>query len=78
MTNIRVAADTREHIRRSEEEEDSRVRKERLEQESKTANEKFEEIVKKWETAQSKDIPQELHEVFNIYIKVIFKFLGQN
>ena len=63
MTNIRVAADTREHIRRSEEEEDARQRKERLEQEAKTANEKFDEIVKKWETAHSKDIPQELHEV---------------
>jgi len=57
-----VAADTREHLRRTEEEEDSRQRKDRLEQESKTANEKFEEIVKKWETAQTKDIPQELHE----------------
>jgi len=59
-----VAADTREHLRRTEEEEDSRQRKDRLEQEAKTANEKFEEIVKKWETAQTKDIPQELHEVF--------------
>lgn len=63
VTNIRVAADTREHIRRSEEEEDSRLRKERLEQEAKTANDKFEEIVKKWESAQTKDIPQELHEM---------------
>lgn len=63
VTNIRVAADTREHIRRSEEEEDARQRKERLEQEAKTANEKFDEIVKKWETAHSKDIPQELHEM---------------
>ncbi len=59
-----MAADTREHLRRTEEEEDSRQRKDRLEQEAKTANEKFEEIVKKWETAQTKDIPQELHEVF--------------
>lgn len=63
VTNIRVAADTREHFRRTEEEEDARLRKERLEQEAKTANEKFEEIVKKWETAQTKDIPQELHEM---------------
>lgn len=64
MTNIRVAADTREHVRRTEEEEDARLRRERLDQEAKTANEKFEEIVKKWESAQTKDIPQELHEVF--------------
>ncbi|CAF0707498.1 unnamed protein product [Brachionus calyciflorus] len=63
VTNIRVAADAREHSRRTEEEEHARLRKERLEQEAKSATEKFEEIVKKWETAQSKDIPQELHEM---------------
>lgn len=63
VTNIRVAGDIREHARRTEEEENSRLRKERLEQEAKSANEKFEEIVKKWETAHSKDVPQELHEM---------------
>ncbi|RMZ94279.1 Dynein regulatory complex 1 [Brachionus plicatilis] len=63
VSNVRVAADAREHTRRSEEEEQSRLRKERLEQEAKSAAEKFEEIVKKWETAQSKEIPQELHEM---------------
>ena len=66
VTNIRVAGDSREHARRTEEEESSRIRKERLDQEAKSANEKFEEIVKKWETAQTKDIPQELHEVGNV------------
>lgn len=44
VTNIRVAADAREHARRTEEEEDFRLRKERLETESKAANEKFEEV----------------------------------
>jgi dynein regulatry complex protein 1 len=63
VTNIRVAGDAREHFRRNEEEEAFRLRKERLEQESKAASEKFEEIIKKWETAQTKDIPQELHEM---------------
>jgi len=63
VTNVRIAGDSREHARRTEEEESTRIRKERLEQEAKSANEKFEEIVKKWETAQTKDIPQELHEV---------------
>ena len=46
VTNIRVAADAREHARRTEEEDDFRMRKERLEQESKSANEKFEEVQK--------------------------------
>jgi dynein regulatory complex protein 1 len=63
VTNIKIAGDTREHMRRNEEEEINRLRKERLEQEGKIATDKFEEIVKKWETAQAKDIPQELHEV---------------
>lgn len=44
VTNIKVAADAREHARRTEEEEDFRLRKERLEQESKSASEKFEEV----------------------------------
>ena len=68
VTNVRVAGDSREHARRTEEEESSRIRKERLEQEAKSANEKFEEIVKKWETAQTKDIPQELHEVSFLFL----------
>lgn len=58
-----MAGDAREHARRVEEEELIRSRKEKLEQEAKAATEKFEEIVKKWETANSKWIPQELHEV---------------
>lgn len=44
VTNIRVAGDAREHSRRTEEEEAYRLRKERLEQEAKSANEKFEEV----------------------------------
>ena len=63
VTNVRVAGDSREHARRVEEEELLRSRKEKLEQEAKSSNEKFEEIVKKWETANTKWIPQELYEV---------------
>jgi dynein regulatory complex protein 1 len=44
VTNINVAADAREHARRTEEEEHARLRKERLEQEAKSATEKFEEV----------------------------------
>jgi dynein regulatry complex protein 1 len=44
VTNIRVAGDSREHAHRIEEEEASRLRKERLEQEAKSANDKFEEV----------------------------------
>jgi hypothetical protein len=44
VTNIRVAGDAREHNRRIEEEESLRIRKERLEQESKSSSEKFEEV----------------------------------
>ncbi len=63
VTNVRVAGDAREDHRRKEEEDAARIRKERLEQEAKSAAEKFEEIIKRWEGAQAKDIPQELHEV---------------
>ncbi len=71
VTNIKIAGDTRENLRRNEEEEINRLRKERLEQESKIATDKFEEIVKKWESAQSKDIPQELHEVSKLKNKIL-------
>ena len=63
VTNVRVAGDAREDHRRKEEEDAARTRKEKLDQEAKSAAEKFEEIVKKWEGAQAKDIPQELHEM---------------
>lgn len=44
VTNVRVAGDAREHYRRTEEEEAIRLRKERLDQEAKSAAEKFEEV----------------------------------
>lgn len=63
VTNIRVAGDAREALRRTDEEDSKRVRKERLEQEAKSGSERFEEITRKWETALQKEIPQSLHEM---------------
>jgi len=61
VTNVHVAADARESMRRLEEEEQRRQRNEKLEAEAKSATEKFEEITKKWEYALSKEIPQDLN-----------------
>lgn len=63
VTNVHVAADGRESMRRLEEEEQRRQRNEKLEAEAKSATEKFEEITKKWEYALSKEIPQDLHSM---------------
>lgn len=62
VSNIQVAGDAREGQRRGEEEETRRQRRERLENEAKTSLEKFDEIVKKWELNNTKEIPQELHD----------------
>ncbi|UJR28340.1 hypothetical protein I4U23_009582 [Adineta vaga] len=63
VTNIRVGQDLIEHQHRLEEEEASRKRKDRLEQDSKSSKEKFEEIIRNWEGARTKDISRELHEL---------------
>ncbi|XP_041360792.1 dynein regulatory complex protein 1-like [Gigantopelta aegis] len=63
VTNIRVAGDSREASRRTDEDEAKRLRKERLEQETKSGSEKFEEITKKWESALQKEVPQSLHDM---------------
>ncbi|XP_055954259.1 dynein regulatory complex protein 1 [Patella vulgata] len=63
VSNIRVAGDARESIRRGDEEESKRLRRERLEQEAKSGAERFEEITKKWESALQKEVPQSLHEM---------------
>ncbi|XP_067665435.1 dynein regulatory complex protein 1-like [Haliotis asinina] len=66
VTNIRVAGDAREAMRRTDEEEAKRLRKERLEQEAKSGAERFEEITKKWESALQKEVPQSLHEMLKL------------
>ncbi|XP_045405167.1 dynein regulatory complex protein 1 [Lemur catta] len=65
VTNIQVAADMRETHRRVEEEEIKRQRIEKLENEVKTSQDKFDEITAKWEESKQKKIPQELWEMLN-------------
>ncbi|XP_019590949.2 dynein regulatory complex protein 1 isoform X4 [Rhinolophus sinicus] len=65
VTNIQVAADIRETRRRVEEEEIKRQRLEKLENEVKTSQDKFDEISAKWEEGKQKIIPQELWEMLN-------------
>ncbi|XP_007470863.1 PREDICTED: dynein regulatory complex protein 1 isoform X1 [Lipotes vexillifer] len=65
VTNIQVAADIREVHRRVEEEEIKRQRLEKLENEVKTSQDKFDEITVKWEEGKQKRIPQDLWEMLN-------------
>ncbi|XP_020039221.2 dynein regulatory complex protein 1 isoform X1 [Castor canadensis] len=65
VTNIQVATDIRELHRRVEEEEIKRQRIEKLENEVKTSQDKFDEITAKWEEGRQKRIPQELWEMLN-------------
>ncbi|XP_033032205.1 dynein regulatory complex protein 1 isoform X2 [Trachypithecus francoisi] len=65
VTNIQVAIDTREIHRRVEEEEIKHQRIEKLENEVKTSQDKFDEITSKWEEGKQKRIPQELWEMLN-------------
>ncbi|XP_010838897.1 PREDICTED: dynein regulatory complex protein 1 [Bison bison bison] len=65
VTNIQVAADIREIHRRVEEEEIKRQRLEKLENEVKTSQDKFDEITVKWEEGKQWRIPQELWEMLN-------------
>ncbi|XP_026527238.1 dynein regulatory complex protein 1 [Notechis scutatus] len=66
VTNIQVAADSREAHRRSEEEELTRQRVEKLENEAKANLDKFDEITAKWAKAKQKTIPQDLWEALNL------------
>ncbi|KAM6179386.1 dynein regulatory complex protein 1 isoform 3-T3 [Erethizon dorsatum] len=63
VTNIRVAIDVREIHRRVEEEEIKRQRIEKLENEVKTSQDKFDEITAKWKEGRQKRIPQELWDM---------------
>ncbi|KAJ7341374.1 hypothetical protein JRQ81_005395 [Phrynocephalus forsythii] len=65
VTNIQVAADCREAHRRSEEEELTRQRVEKLENEAKGNQDKFDEITSKWAATKEKIVPQELWEGLN-------------
>uniref|UniRef100_A0A8D0GDR6 Dynein regulatory complex protein 1 n=1 Tax=Sphenodon punctatus TaxID=8508 RepID=A0A8D0GDR6_SPHPU len=65
VTNIQVAADARETHRRAEEDELKRQRFEKLENESKANQDKFDGITSKWNWAKQKIIPQDLWDVLN-------------
>ncbi|KAG1963759.1 dynein regulatory complex protein 1 [Pimephales promelas] len=62
VTNIQVAADARESDRRKEHEEACRLRREKLENEAKSSQEKFEEITRKWTDAKMKQTPLHLRD----------------
>nr|XP_010350647.1 dynein regulatory complex protein 1 isoform X2 [Saimiri boliviensis boliviensis] len=65
VTNIQVAIDIREIHRRVEEEDVKRQRIEKLENEVKTSQDKFDEITSKWQEGKQKRIPQDLWEMLN-------------
>ncbi|KAG5276681.1 hypothetical protein AALO_G00108490 [Alosa alosa] len=65
VSNIQVAADARESLKRDELEEARRLRLEKLEAEAKSSLEKFEEISKRWTGARLREIPQELRDALN-------------
>ncbi|XP_051264423.1 dynein regulatory complex protein 1 [Dicentrarchus labrax] len=65
VTNIQTAADAKESMRRTELEEARKLRLERLENDVKSSQEKFEEITSGWLVAKQKMIPQELQEALN-------------
>ncbi|KAK5852883.1 hypothetical protein PBY51_006718 [Eleginops maclovinus] len=62
VTNIQTAADAKESMRRAELEEARRQRLERLEKDSRSSQEIFEEITRGWSLSTQKVIPQELQE----------------
>ncbi|XP_035177934.1 dynein regulatory complex protein 1 [Oxyura jamaicensis] len=65
VTNIQVAADSREAQRRAEEAELKRERVKRLENEAKSSASEFEKITSKWALAEEMTIPQELWQLLN-------------
>ncbi|XP_056125388.1 dynein regulatory complex protein 1 [Rhinichthys klamathensis goyatoka] len=65
VTNIQVAADARESDRRKEQEEACRLRRENVENEAKSSQEKFEEITRKWTDAKMKQTPLDLRDAMN-------------
>ncbi|XP_043076501.1 dynein regulatory complex protein 1 isoform X2 [Puntigrus tetrazona] len=65
VTNVQVAVDARESDRRTELEEACRLRRDKLENEAKSSQEKFEEITRKWTDAKMKQTPLDLRDALN-------------
>ena len=62
VTNVKVAGDAKEVQRRVEEDESKKTRFEKLEAEANASIERFEEIMRRWDPALGKTIPQDLQE----------------
>ena len=62
VTNVLVAGDAKEVQRRLDEDETKKTRVEKLEAEANASIERFEEIMRRWEPALAKTIPQDLQE----------------
>ncbi|KAL7056009.1 hypothetical protein AAHC03_020990 [Spirometra sp. Aus1] len=63
ISNIKVACDARENLRRLEEDELTLIRTRKLEAEAKAAEETFKAVTEKWDKVDSLKIPQELHDL---------------
>uniref|UniRef100_A0A671QSF8 Dynein regulatory complex protein 1 n=1 Tax=Sinocyclocheilus anshuiensis TaxID=1608454 RepID=A0A671QSF8_9TELE len=65
VTNIQVAVDARDSDWRTGLEEACRLRRDKLENEAKSSQEKFEEITRKWTDAKMKQTPLDLRDALN-------------
>ncbi|VDD81509.1 unnamed protein product [Mesocestoides corti] len=63
ITNIKVACDARENLRRMEEEELALVRNQKLDAERRAAEKLFEEIEEKWKEVESTTLAHDLHDI---------------
>ena len=63
VTNVAVAVDAREVKRRQEDDEGRKARYDKLEAEANAGEERFQEIVRKWNQSSAKCVPQELQHV---------------
>jgi len=63
VTNVKIASNAREMQHYKEESEKKLSRNEKLEAEAKTSVEKFNEISQRWNSADHKTIPQDLHKL---------------
>ncbi|XP_028810628.1 dynein regulatory complex protein 1 isoform X2 [Denticeps clupeoides] len=70
VSNIQVAGDTFESQRRSELREACRLRLQKMEEEVKASQEKFEEVSRRWRTTAELQIPQELSHAVNTQIEL--------